>query len=144
MSTSKQVYDKKFHCPECGMLLLYRNGGKIPNSINPDLLFCENCNNFFNLESDRSNIFVEVMSERRKVKRFGRSKFLLKDYQLRDPVFIADKKWMVYDLGREKIFYNPQEKSFTVEENGNETYFFKGCESLLCYINTRLVNDNNA
>ena len=138
MTTSKQVYHKQYRCPQCGDLLAYERN-PIKEEALQDLLFCESCENYENLVSAAGKIFVEVLSDRRRVKGNVGAKFVLKDYQLKTPVSYDGGKWLVYNLGEEKVFYIQKDKSYEIEGSGKVTEF-TNCTEMLSYFQPRLVN----
>jgi hypothetical protein len=138
MTTSKQVYHKQFHCPQCGDLLSYQKSTSNDGLLN-DLLFCESCETFENLASERGKVFVEVLSDRRRVTGLSSSKFVLKDYQLKTPVSYALNKWLVYDLGKEKVFFFTNDKSYEVECL-DMVLKFANCTEMLGYFQPRFIN----
>lgn len=138
MTTSRQVYHKQFRCPQCGDLLSYERNKEKDFALE-DLLFCESCRCYENLVSLRSKIFVEVLSDRRRVKGFTGAKFVFKDYQLKTPVSYGHSKWLVYDLGAEKIFYLPDTQSYEIDDSGKVTKF-QSCAEILGFFQPRFIN----
>lgn len=138
MTTSKQIYHKQYRCPQCGDLLAYERNPDKEEALE-DLLFCESCKNYENLISASGKIFVEVLSDRRRVKGNAGAKFVLKDYQLKTPVSYEDNKWLVYDLGKEKVFYIQKNSSYEIEVSGTVAEF-SNCAEMLSYFQPRLVN----
>ncbi len=138
MTTSKQVYHKQYRCPHCGDLMAYERN-PIKEGDLEDLLYCESCKNYENLISARGKVFVEVLSDRRRVKGNAAAKFVLKDYQLKTPVSYGESKWLVYDLGKEKVFFIKNNGSYEVEFSGTVAEFYS-CTEMLGYFQSRLVN----
>ena len=104
-----------------------------------DLLFCESCEKYENLAAERGKVFVEVLSDRRRVEGNTGAKFVLKDYQLRTPVSVSDKKWLVYDLGKEKVYYLREDGSYEIEVSGH-VHRFEDCAEMVAYFQPRIVN----
>ena len=142
MSTSKQVYDNRYHCSSCGDLLQYIVNREQSGSLGSESLRCESCDKVDNLVLDRGKVFVDVMSDRRRVKGYSKVKHVIKDYQLKTPVSFGVHKWLVYDLGLEKIYFIQGSREYQLSIR-DELFNFNSCEELLMYLEPKTLHFEN-
>ena len=140
MSTSKQVLHLKILCPDCGELLHYQRRNKSENKFSCDRLYCQSCKNYNDYIANRSKVWVNVQSERRK-QPGSIGKKILKEYQLQHPVQINEQNWLVYDFGLSgKVYYFTNTNEYILSDNNDKEIQFGNVSELINYLNEKTDN----
>ncbi|MDH3327124.1 MAG: hypothetical protein OEM38_10450 [Gammaproteobacteria bacterium] len=144
MSTSKQAYHLNILCPDCGVPLHHQRCDSSEKKLSSYRLYCPLCKKYYDYIADRSQVWVDVQSDRRKQPGSIRKK-ILKEYQLQNPVQIKEYQWLVYDFGLSgKVYYFTDTKKYIFTDATDKEVHFLCVSELINYLNEKSDNKANS
>lgn len=136
MTTDNQTYHLQIMCPICGDLLLYTPIHIVQDSTRKKRhhLYCQVCNKFHDYTFEKSQVTLEIESERRQQKE-SIGKKILKSHEVCPSRQISNDCWLAYDLGAGGIvFYYPVTKHYELKIGLEKKYHFTDVSELLEFL----------